>query len=87
MNWVPHPSVSRVRIVGPPTHQLAHFSSRHKTDKEQTEMAWLYEIRNLENAVLKRDGGFATQDAAKTAGREDAQPATYGYGLYLEPAT
>jgi hypothetical protein len=23
--------------------------------------------------VLKRDGGFATQDAAKTAGREDAK--------------
>ncbi len=23
--------------------------------------------------MLKRDGGFATQDAAKTAGREDAK--------------
>jgi hypothetical protein len=30
-------------------------------------MAWFYEIRSSNNAVLKRDGGFATQDAAKTA--------------------
>jgi len=36
-------------------------------------MAWFYEIRNSNNAVLKRDGGFATQDAAKIAGREDAR--------------
>jgi len=36
-------------------------------------MAWFYEIRGSNNAVLKRDGGFATQDAAKTAGREDAK--------------
>jgi hypothetical protein len=36
-------------------------------------MAWFYEIRSPNNAVLKRDGGFATQDAAKTAGREDAK--------------
>jgi hypothetical protein len=36
-------------------------------------MAWFYEIRNSNNAVLKRDGGFATQDAAKIAGREDAK--------------
>ena len=35
--------------------------------------AWFYEIRNPNNAVLKRDGGFATQDAAKIAGREDAK--------------
>ena len=34
-------------------------------------MAFFYEIRSSHNAVLKRDGGFATQDAAKTAGRED----------------
>jgi hypothetical protein len=32
-----------------------------------------YEIRNSHNAVLKRDGGFPTQDAAKIAGREDAK--------------
>ena len=36
-------------------------------------MAWFYEIRSSDNTVLKRDGGFATQDAAKTAGREDAK--------------
>lgn len=36
-------------------------------------MSWFYEIRSSNNAVLKRDGGFATQDAAKTAGREDAK--------------
>ena len=36
-------------------------------------MAWFYEIRSSNNAVLKRDGGFATQDAAKAAGREDAK--------------
>jgi len=35
-------------------------------------MAYFYEIRTADNTVLKRDGGFATQDAAKTAGREDA---------------
>jgi hypothetical protein len=36
-------------------------------------MAWFYEIRSSTNAVLKRDGGFPTQDAAKIAGREDAR--------------
>ena len=36
-------------------------------------MAWFYEIRSPNNVVLKRDGGFATQDAAKIAGREDAK--------------
>ena len=36
-------------------------------------MSWFYEIRSSNNAVLKRDGGFATQDAPKTAGREDAK--------------
>jgi hypothetical protein len=36
-------------------------------------MAWFYEIRTSDNAVLKRDGGFATQDAAKNAGRADAK--------------
>ena len=36
-------------------------------------MAWFYEIRSSNNTVLKRDAGFATQDAAKTAGREDAK--------------
>ena len=36
-------------------------------------MSCFYEIRSSTNAVLKRDGGFATQDAAKAAGREDAK--------------
>jgi len=36
-------------------------------------MAWFYEIRSANNAVLKRDGSFATQDGAKNAGREDAK--------------
>ena len=40
---------------------------------EQMSMAWFYEIRSSNNAVLKRDGGFATQDAAKIARREDAK--------------
>lgn len=36
-------------------------------------MAWFYEIRSSENTVIKRDGGFASQDSAKIAGREDAK--------------
>ncbi|MGD0906934.1 MAG: hypothetical protein ABSA96_05105 [Candidatus Acidiferrales bacterium] len=36
-------------------------------------MAFFYEIRSSSNAVLKRDGGFATQDAAKVAARENAK--------------
>jgi hypothetical protein len=36
-------------------------------------MAYFYEIRNADNTLLKRDGGFASQDAAKIAGREDAK--------------
>jgi hypothetical protein len=36
-------------------------------------MSYFYEIRSADNTVLKRDGGFTTQDAAKTAGREDAK--------------
>jgi hypothetical protein len=36
-------------------------------------MAFFYEIRSSDNAVLKRDGGFATQDAAKLAGLANAK--------------
>jgi hypothetical protein len=36
-------------------------------------MAFFYEIRSSTNTVLKRDGGFASQDAAKRAAREDAR--------------
>jgi hypothetical protein len=34
-------------------------------------MAWLNEIRSSNNAVLRRDSGFATQDAAKIGGRKE----------------
>jgi len=36
-------------------------------------VAWFYEIRDTNNRVLKRDGGFADQDTAKIAARPDAQ--------------
>ena len=36
-------------------------------------MSYFYEIRSSDNVVLKRDGGFASQDAAKMAAREDAK--------------
>jgi hypothetical protein len=36
-------------------------------------MSFFYEIRSADNAVLKRDGGFASQDAAKMAARDDAK--------------
>jgi hypothetical protein len=36
-------------------------------------MSFFYEIRSGDNTVLKRDGGFASQDAAKMAAREDAK--------------
>jgi hypothetical protein len=42
-------------------------------ERDQASMSWFYEIRSSTNAVLKRDGGFPTQDAAKIAGREDAK--------------
>ena len=35
-------------------------------------MSFFYEIRSSNNSVLKRDGGFASQDAAKMAARKDA---------------
>jgi hypothetical protein len=36
-------------------------------------MSWFYEIRDSDNAVLKRDGGFADQDVAKIAARANAK--------------
>jgi len=36
-------------------------------------VAFFYEIGSADNTLLKRDGGFATLDAAKIAGREDAK--------------
>jgi len=36
-------------------------------------MSFFYEIRSADNTILKRDGGFASQDAAKIAARDDAK--------------
>ena len=36
-------------------------------------MSFFYEIRSPDNTVLKRDGGYASQEAAKMAAREDAK--------------
>jgi hypothetical protein len=36
-------------------------------------MALFYGSRNLDDAVLKRNGGFANRDAAKEAARPDAR--------------
>jgi hypothetical protein len=36
-------------------------------------MSFFYEIRSADNTVLKRDGGFVSQDAAKMAARDDAK--------------
>ena len=36
-------------------------------------MSFFYEIRSPDNVVLKRDGGFPSQEAAKEAAREDAK--------------
>jgi hypothetical protein len=36
-------------------------------------MAFFYEIRSADNTLLKRDGGFASHDAAKMAARDDAK--------------
>jgi hypothetical protein len=36
-------------------------------------MAWFYEIRSSDEAVLKRDCGFANPDAAKIAAREEVR--------------
>jgi hypothetical protein len=41
--------------------------------KGQRRWHFFYEIRCAHNIVLKRDGGFASQDAAKLAAREDAK--------------
>jgi hypothetical protein len=38
-----------------------------------TPLIFFYEIRSTTGTVLKRDGGFASQDAAKMAAREEAK--------------
>jgi hypothetical protein len=35
-------------------------------------MAWLYEIRDSKDRVFKLEGGFPTQEAARAAGKEEA---------------
>jgi hypothetical protein len=54
-----------------PSHRVAPIAS--PKPKGAPSMTWFYEIRSSTNAVLKRDGGFPTQDAAKIAAREDAK--------------
>ncbi len=36
-------------------------------------VAWFYEIRDSNDTVVKRDGGFADSDAGKIAARADAK--------------
>ena len=60
-----------VNSFAPSPLQVAGFAVTGP--KGATSMACFYEIRNSKNAVLRRDGGFATQDAAKMVGREDAR--------------
>jgi hypothetical protein len=71
-------------------HQLSAeatplFTSQSR--KEQTSMAWFYEIRSSNSARLRRDVGFPTHDAAKTAGREDAKKMKSSCQLYRTDAT
>jgi hypothetical protein len=40
---------------------------------EVKSVAFFYEIRNRGDSIIKRDGGFATANAAKAAAREDAR--------------
>jgi hypothetical protein len=54
-----------------PPQQIARLESQSR--EEQTSVSWFYEIRSSTNTLLKRDGGFASQDAAKMAAREDAK--------------
>ncbi len=39
------------------------------SDQRNKAIAYFYEIRSADNTVLKRDGGFTSQDAAKMAAR------------------
>ena len=36
-------------------------------------MSFFYEIRSADNALLKRDDGFGSQDTAKMAARDNAK--------------
>lgn len=48
-------------------------SHQRKPIRTYPSMSFFCEIRSSDNVVLKCDGGFPTQDAAKIAGREDAK--------------
>jgi hypothetical protein len=54
----------------PSPQWVAWFTSQ---DRTEAPLSFFYEIRSADNTVLKRDGGFASQDAAKMAAREDAK--------------
>jgi hypothetical protein len=57
----------------PLSHPPTNFPGSHRKAERSKRMAWFYEIRSSDSTVLKRYGGFATQDAAKIAGREVAK--------------
>jgi len=49
---------------------MINFKERLQRNKR---IAQSVEMRGADNTLLKRDGGFASQDAAKMAAREDAK--------------
>lgn len=44
-----------------------------RLDAKRSTLSFFYEIRRADNTVLKRGGGFATREAAATAGRDDVR--------------
>jgi hypothetical protein len=67
--WIPKicGDWSRLGARSDTLDNFAHGANRSNV------IAWFYEIRGSDSAVLKRDSGFATQDAAKIVGRADAK--------------
>jgi len=57
-------------MLPPPRNNSPHL---YRTPERSKCQAWFYEIRNSNNTLLKRDGGFATPDTAKIAARADAK--------------
>src|SRR6202035_4577847 len=51
--------------LGVPLSPQANRPAGIAGPKGATAMAWFYEIRSSINTLLKRDGGFPTQEAAK----------------------
>jgi hypothetical protein len=62
-----------ISVICLPTSVALLHAARTSARKEHPSMSFFYEIRGADNTVLKRDGGFASQDAAKMAAREDAK--------------